>query len=121
PVLVEQLDLELVLDALGPVDPLDGALGLALLAEAPDRAAEGYDAVGGRDGDRPVVDPRLPAELVLGVAAQLFIGHAAVPFRVVGWALIAFPGAAGKTAGRPPRYAARMAIARGDNGRGEVV
>src|SRR5439155_19928582 len=73
--LVEEPDLQLVVDLLDAVDALGVIRGLELLADAADRPAECDVAAVGGDGDRPVVDPGLPEQLLSDVHAQLVIGH----------------------------------------------
>jgi len=65
----------LVVDLGDAVHPPGGVRRLALLAEAADRPAQRHVAVVGRDGDRRVVDARLPEELLLDVEPQFLVGH----------------------------------------------
>src|SRR5206468_12024844 len=65
----------LVVDLGDAVHALGGVRRLALLAEAADRPAQRHVAVVGRDGDRLVVDSRLPEELLFDVVTQFVIGH----------------------------------------------
>ncbi|HEX9379228.1 MAG TPA: hypothetical protein VF872_06525 [Gaiellaceae bacterium] len=73
---VHQLHLQLVVDRGDAEYTLCGLLGLALLAQAPDRAPQGDLPVVGGDCDRGVVHLGIPEELVADVRRQLVVqGH----------------------------------------------